>query len=335
MSEGRLAQEARACGIEVKVIDEREYPFWQIVYQATRFVKTRKIQVLHSHRYKENLLATLLAKRCQIPHLVRTLHGHPEPGGFKQWLVYVMDRATARFAAERVVSVSSNLTEYLRGHVDEERITIIPNGIDLGAVCSKLSHTEAKRQLGIAEDAPVIGIAARLELVKRIDLFLRAAKEIARQFPNARFVIVGRGSCEPRLRQVVSAAGLQDSVLFLGHRDDVYDALAAFDVLLVTSDHEGLPMVVLEAMAMSIPVVSRDVGGIPELIEHGVTGLLVPSADEYALASTCTSVLRDGALRQRLTRTARELVHVNYSAERNAADVVKLYRSLMESDNGS
>jgi glycosyltransferase involved in cell wall biosynthesis len=330
----RLAQELRKSGVDVKIISESEKSFPRILMESAEYLRGRGVQVLHSHRYKENLLALLLALRYPV-RLVRTQHGQPEPhtgfSGLKQGFVYAVDRQIAKYAADHVISVSSDLTGYLQGHVSPKKITIVRNGISLDRVRSSLSPSEAKQRLFIRADAPVIGIATRLTAIKRLDLFVATAACISKTLPNARFVIAGGGAEENRLRQLIQQVGMEHEILLPGHRADIYDVMRAMDILLLTSDHEGLPMVLLESMALGIPVVSRQVGGIPEVIEDGVTGCLVSSDSPVSLARVCVSLLRDPERRRRIADGARSEVEQNYSAEQNSADIAQIYKSLVPS----
>jgi glycosyltransferase involved in cell wall biosynthesis len=332
LNEGRLAQEARRSGAEVKVIAESAHTFFEILGEATRYVRGRAIRILHSHRYKENLLAALLARRCRVPFVVRTEHGRPEPfkglEQLKQRVLQQVDRLVGSYATDRVISVCAELQPHLARYVNPRRIAVIRNGLDTTDVRSDLSALEAKRRLNIPDSCPVLGYAGRLVPVKRLDIFLAAAKEMARRIPDSRFVVAGHGSERPRLEEMAGALGLQHRVLFLGHRDDIYDVLRALDVFVLCSDHEGLPMVLLEALHMGIAVVARRVGGLPEVIQDGVSGSLVDSADPSALTDACVRLLEDSNLRRRLARGGQSRVAERFSAEHTAADVADLYRSM-------
>lgn len=332
LNEGRLAKEARRSGAEVKVITESTHSFVEILAEATTYLRARGVIILHSHRYKENVLAALLAWRCRVPFVVRTEHGRPEPfiglKHLKQKVLRQIDRAVGSYATDRVISVSAELQPHLAKYVNPRRIAVIPNGLDTRKVASRLSPLEAKRRLNIPENCLVLGYAGRLVPIKRLDIFLAAAKDLAGRTPDARFVVVGDGSERPRLEKMAAGLGLQDRVLFLGHRDDTYDVLRALDVFVMCSDHEGLPMALLEALHMGIPVVARRVGGIAEVIQDGVSGSLVDSADPRALGDACVRLLEDSNLRRRLARGGQSRVAERFSAERTAADVADLYRSM-------
>jgi glycosyltransferase involved in cell wall biosynthesis len=332
LNPGRLAEEVRSCGIEVKIIPESRRNFIAILSEATRYLKSQRIRILHSHRYKENVLAAALARLCRIPYVLRTQHGLPEPFvGFrnmKQQIIQRLDRFVARRATDRVISVSSEMTGRLGQRMDPRKIVTIPNGLEPTAVRSDLSVTEARDRLGIPRACRVLGTAGRLEPIKRLDLFLRAAKLISVERPDTRYVIAGGGREEPGLRALADSLGLGQQVLFLGHRNDIYDVLRALDVLILCSDHEGLPMVLLEALSLGVAVVARAVGGIPEVITHNAQGVLVDSASPIALAQACLGLLGDDARRDRLAKAGAGLVGEKFSAQMTAACVSQLYFSL-------
>jgi glycosyltransferase involved in cell wall biosynthesis len=332
LNEGRLAEEARNCSAEVMVIPENRYSFFRILNRAADFLRGRDVRVLHSHRYKENLLAALLASRLGIPAVVRTQHGAPEPvpPQNRLWhsLVHWVDRVVARQSTDRIIAVSEDLRRRLAAQYGEERVALIHNGIDLERVVSSLSVAEAKQQLGLPADSLVVGTAGRLERIKRLDIFLEAAKRILAEEPRARFVIAGDGRQAPELRELAAQLNLFERVLFLGHRHDVHDVIRAMDVFVLCSDHEGLPMVLLEAMALGTPVVVRPVGGIAEVVEDERNGVWVRSDRPYDLANACLRVLQDADLRRCLCAAGMTQVRERFSGARTAAQVSKLYRTL-------
>jgi L-malate glycosyltransferase len=331
LQECRLAHELRSAGIDVQVASEGQKSFPQVLSECSKFVKSRNIQVLHSHNYKENLVALLLSRFCKVPHLVRTEHGHPEPysvvRNLKHWCVLGADRLAAKYATARIVGVSSDIGEYWKRRADPRRVTV-SNGVDLERVTSSFRPPEAKRLLGIAGDSFVVGIAARLECIKRHDLFVATAKYLAERLPNANFVIAGGGRQKESLQRLILESGLQERVALLGERNDVYDVLRAMDILLICSDHEGIPMVMLEAMALGVAVVARKVGGMPEVIQDGVNGILVPSESPEDLGHACLSIFTNPRLREILTQVAYDEIHRRYSAEKHARTIVELYQSV-------
>ncbi len=328
----RLARELRSAGAEVHVASAQDRSFARMISECSQFVKSRKVQIVHSHCYKENLLALALSYVCKIPHLVRTEHGHPEPysvvRNLKHWCVLAADRMAAKYTPERIISVSSDLAEYWKMHANPEKVIVLRNGVDLEQTVSGFTVGEAKQRLGIPQDNFVVGIGARLEPIKRLDLFVATANYLAGRIPNCKFIITGGGRQEQWLRQLVGSSGLQDRVLLLGERNDMYDVLRAMDVLLICSDHEGVPMVMLEAMTLGTAVVSRNVGGISEVIDHGSTGVLVPSGNPEALGGACMELFERPDLRASLAQSARGVICRKYSAEKNAQSVLRMYRAI-------
>jgi glycosyltransferase involved in cell wall biosynthesis len=333
LNEGRLACELRRAGANVKVIPEANNSFLQILKEAIFFVRQQNVQILHSHRYKENLLSHLLALRCNIRVTVQTKHGMGEPfTGWKclrQFFHQQLDQWTARIASDAVIAVSAEMTPLLRRAYGFRKVLTIRNGIDTARVISRFSRAEAKANIGCTH-SPAIGIVGRLEPIKRIDLFLAMARIVTAQLPAAQFIVAGDGSLRESLIHSARAAGLEGNVLFLGHREDIHDVLRALDVLVMCSDHEGLPMVLLEAMCLGVPVVGRAVGGIGEVLESGRNGVSVPSAAPEDLANACMQLLDDRLLADRLCRNAAQTVQREFSMERNAGAIRCLYRSLYE-----
>lgn len=332
LNEGRLADEIRRSGIDVCVIPECKHNFFQILSRAAQFLKHKNVHVLHSHRYKENLLAALLARCCRVPVHVSSRHGAPEPftgwRGYKQGAIETLDRAVARYATDRIVSVSEELRRYLTNRLPTGKVVTIYNGIDEEKVFSRFTAGEAKEQLGIPADCAVVGTAGRLDPIKRLDIFLNAAKQIGNALRNTRFVIAGDGTEASRLRVLTSSLGLSERVLFLGHRDDIYDVIRSMDIFVFCSDHEGLPMALLETLYLGVPVVARPVGGIAEVIQEGVSGVWVPSAEPADLASACISLLRDDSRRKSIARAGTAVVAKEFTARHTAAQTANLYRSL-------
>jgi glycosyltransferase involved in cell wall biosynthesis len=332
LHEGRLASELRSFGVVVQVINNQHKSFPQIVSECSAFVRSRNIQVLHSHDYKLNLIALSLSHICNVPHLVRTEHGRPEPysavRNLKHWCVLIADRLAARYTSAQILSVSSDLGEYWKMHVNPRNVTVLHNAVDLERVSSNFSPAEAKRRLGIPCDSFVVGIAARLECIKRHDLFIATARYLAERIPKSNFIIAGGGRQKESLQRLILEAGLQERVALLGERNDVYDVMRAMDILLICSDHEGIPMVMLEAMALGVAVVARKVGGMPEVIRHGVNGILVPSDSPVDLGRACWSIFKRPRLRANLTQIACDEIHRRYSAEKHARTVVELYQSI-------
>ena len=331
LNQGRLAKELQDAGIAVQIIAEREHGFVSTLRLAVEFLRERNVRIVHSHRYKENLLAALLAQRCGIPVQVRTAHGRPEPfrgwKGLRHGMIDAVDRWSGRLMANAVVAVSDGMAPSLAATYGEQKIVTIRNGIETSRVYSRYARADARTQLRLA-DAPVVGLVGRLVPIKRLDLFVRMAEKVSRQMTSVQFVIVGDGPERTTWIEQVRTAGLSQKVRFLGHREDVYDVLRALDVLVMCSDHEGMPMALLEAQWLGVPVVGRRVPGVSEILRNEWNGLCVEGDDPQVLASACLLLLCDAELGQALCQRAAQEIERHYSAASNAVLMAQLYGRL-------
>ena len=331
-NDGRLANELRQLGIDVTVVDEATHNSLEIVLMLSRYLIEHRIDVVHTHRYKDTVLGAIAAKIAGVPHVVRTMHGLREPmtvwNRFKFGLYESIDNFMLRAAADRVIAVSNRMSGALMANgLKAARIATIHNGIDLRTIVPVKAREEIRRELGLG-DAIVIGTAGRLDAVKGQDTLLHAAKLILEQEPRARFVIAGDGPLEHDLKALASRLGIDHACRFLGARSDVHAVIAAMDVFTLPSLSEGLPMAVLEAMSLSRPVVVSNVGGLPEVIRHRESGMLVPPADANALASACLELTRDRGLAARVGAQARRVVESEFSHEHNGRALVDLYSAI-------
>ena len=187
---------------------------------------------------------------------------------------------------------------------------------------------ELRAELGVG-DAPLIGIVARLVPIKAHEVFLAAAAEVRRQVPGARFLIVGDGELRQALEQQTAALGLTDAVRFLGWRADIDRLYADIDVVALTSRNEGSPVALIEAMASGVPVVSTEVGGVADVVQHGVSGLLAPMDDAAGIARHILTLLADPAMRHTMGQHGRARVAATYDAGRLVTDIETLYEDLV------
>lgn len=331
-NDGRLAHELRALGVDVAIADESRRNAAQIVMSLARYLRRHRIDIVHTHRYKDTILGAAAAKLAGVRHVVRTMHGLREP--LTGWNLVkfrgyeTLEKAVLLVAADRVIAVSNRMATALTGDgYPAALVTAIHNGIDLGNVRPTRSRAEMRRELGIVDDAIVIGTAGRLSPVKGHDHFLRAARLMLDREPRARFVVAGGGPLEDDLVALASRLGIGGACHFLGPRADVLELIAAMDVFALPSLNEGMPMAVLEAMALGTPVAATDVGGIPEVVRDRQTGLLVQPGDAHGMADACLQLARDRAWARQLAAEARRLVEAEYSRERAGQALCDVYRT--------
>src|SRR5574340_951244 len=207
----------------------------------------------------------------------------------------------------RLIAVSeSSAADLTSRGVAPAKVVAIPNGVEAARFRVAPEVRQRVRQsLGLPASAPVIGTVGSLVPLRNHALLLEAAKIVSTASSEARFVVVGEGSEGPRLRAKAQELGLADRVIFTGERSDIPELLSAFDVFALSCDTEGFGLAALEAMAAGLPIVATRVGALPELIQEGVNGLLVPPGEAPALAEALLRLLREEALAGRLGQAAR------------------------------
>jgi len=237
-----------------------------------------------------------------------------------------------RFAMKfcsKVVSVSNATADWLvdRRGLARDKVTVIPYGVDLDLFQGGGGNQALKHQLGFKPDDKLVGVVARLHPQKGHCYFIEAARLIADEFSNAKFVLIGDGDLRDDLEKQVAAAGLTESFSFLGFRNDVRELLRTLDVFVLPSLYEGLPNVILEAMATSLPVVATAVDGTVELVDNGKTGFLVEPKQPDALAAAISQLLRNGNLRESCGAAGRCKVEQKFSLAQQVTNFQNLYES--------
>ncbi|MGB9185684.1 MAG: glycosyltransferase [Solirubrobacteraceae bacterium] len=288
-------------------------------------LRRERFDILHTHKFASNVWGTAIGSACRVPVMVAHEHSwgyEGEPG--RAWL----DGQMVGRLATRFVAVSSADGERMvsHEHVDPGKVVVIPNGYIPSPVAT---DTDVRAELGLDSQALIIGIAAVLRPEKRIDLLLAAHVKVREQVPRAHLVIAGDGECRHALETQAHALGIEDAVHFLGARSDVDSVLRAADVGALSSDREGSPLLVFECMANNAPMVATAVGGVPDVLEHERTGLLVPRRDPAALASGLIRLLTEPERRLAMATAGRDALH-RYTIDVIAGRFGSLYDSLVD-----
>jgi len=236
----------------------------------------------------------------------------------------------ARYALyDRVIAISEEIRRVLlKAGVPERKVVCVPSAADLRAVEKPVSHDALTDTLGLTPDAIVIGVVAQLIERKGHAYLLRAFSDIAAAIPQARLVFFGRGPLADKLRAQANELNVGDKVILPGFRDDMAELMGAIDLIVHPATAEGLGVALLEAAAARRPIIASAVGGIPEVIRDGETGILVRPRDVNALARSVLRVLRDPALARRLGEGARARVAARHSVPAMSAGNLAVYRAL-------
>lgn len=300
---------------------------WRVVTQALAVCKREKVTVWHGHDYKTNALGLLL-KRLWPMRLVTTVHGWVQQTR-RTPLYYRIDRlCLPRY--ERVICVSDDLLEAcLATGVPAKNCVLLENGIDAAEYSRRQTLADAKFALGLPADGFVIGAVGRLSGEKGFDVLIRSVHALAAHGFDAHLVIVGEGGARATLESLIRELHLGDRVRLAGWQSDVKGYFEAMDVFALSSLREGLPNVVLEAMALEVPVVSTRVNGVPRLIEDGRNGFLVNAGDVDGLTAALAVLLTNGALRDVFRAAGRRTVETRYSFATRMHRLKRLYDELL------
>lgn len=321
---GPLAEELEAAGVRLVALD-RQGRFDLLAFrQLVRHLRRERIQVLHAHKFGSNVWGTLLGRLCRVPVVVAHEHTWSYEG---QPLRKLIDGRFIGRLASAFVAVSNADRERMIGleGVPAAKALTIPTAFVPRAA---QGGGDLRAELGIPANAHVVGTMAKLRPQKALSVLIEAFERVLVEIPGAHLVIAGEGPCRDELLAQASGKALGGRVHLAGQRTDLDSVLATFDVAAMSSDFEGLPLFVFECMAHLTPLVSTEVGGVPDVVEDGLTGLLVPPRDPAALAGALTRLLGDEDLRARLAEDAGRRLP-DYTMQRAAERFAALYERLL------
>lgn len=331
--DGVFAIDERAAKAGVDYVEVRErHSFDLSVWNKLRaLIAERRIDIIHAHEYKTDLLALMLS-RVTGARALATVHGWTGHSARERRFYYPADkRVLARFP--RLIAVSSEIAgELIRHGADPTRVTTILNAIDHRQFRRDPAQVPAARAaLGLAPHHVVIGAVGRLEPQKRFDLLLDAFAMLHRANPHLRLVIAGDGSLKQALHDQRRALRLEDSVILPGHIGDVRPLHHAFDLFAQSSDYEGTPNAVLEAMAMETPVIATEAGGTAELVRDGEHGRIIGIGRVDALIGALQAAMADPDATRFMVDNARRRVEGELSFETRVRRVERIYEEMTSS----
>jgi glycosyltransferase involved in cell wall biosynthesis len=318
---GPLAAEFRAAGARLLAVPKAlgGYDRTLSARLLAAFLRSR-FDVVHTHNPIPLIYAAIPA-RVSGARAIHSKHG-PHPDSWQR----VMLRRAGAAATHAFVGVSQSVADYARSirEVQSSKIHVITNGTDTDRfVADPARRKTARAALGIPDDAFVIGTVGRMAAVKNHPLLVRAAAPLLDE--RTRLVIVGGGAESEQTRALAKELGVDAFAHFPGETNDVAPYLAAFDVFALSSDSEGLPLCLTEAMSASLPLVCTAVGGVPALVDEGETGLLSPAGDDGALRASIERLKTDRTLGSLMGKRGREVALERYSADRMTEDYLRLY----------
>ena len=322
--DGVVAQAIQALDIPVYDTQMRGKADLGAFSRLFKHLRSQRPTILHTSLFHANLPGRITGSLVGVPIIISSERTMAMESEWRYWL----NRWTINMV-DRVVAVSKNVGDFCITHIrlPAQKVVVIHNGVEILPL-SPYAKEQARQALGLPQEALVCGAVSRLKPVKGIDDLLIAFAQV-REKQDAHLVIVGEGSERQRLEELVRKIGCSDRVIWAGYRDDVLQLLPAFDLFIQSSHHEGLPNTVLEAMAASLPVVATGVGGTPELVVNGKTGLLVPPGDPAALAGAISVLLEKPESRGKMGQAGRQRVKMHFSVDEMVRKTEQLYEQLL------
>ena len=323
----QLARKAAAWGAPIISVPDRGFWDWRIVPHFLDLCRRERVRLWHGHDYKSNLLGLLLRPFWPM-RLVTTVHGWVHRTARTPLYYWLDRRCLPRY--ERVICVSEDLcAEARRAGVPARRCVLVENAIDTEEFARRHSPAEAKRRLGLDPGRLLVGAVGRLSAEKGFDLLIRAIDQLARGGMDVGLIIAGEGDERPQLDRLIAELGQAARVRLLGYRADPRELYEAMDVFALSSLREGLPNVVLEALAMETPVVATRIAGVPCVVRDGETGVLVEPGSVAELAQALARLGGDADLRARFARAGRQMIEQSYSFARRMDRIRAIYDELL------
>jgi glycosyltransferase involved in cell wall biosynthesis len=306
------------------------------IWKLYRLIRQYKPHIVHTHTAKAGFVGRIAAKLAGVPVIIHTFHGHVFHGYFspaKTRLFILLERFTARFTTTIITLTASQADELANVYhiAPRSKFTVMSGGLELDRYAAAPRKTGAfRREWSIPDDAPLIAIVGRLVPVKNHALFLGAAALVHAALPEAQFAVVGDGELRGEIESQVDQLGLRGVIIFTGWQKDVLPVYSDSDALVISSLNEGTPFSVIEALAAGCPVIATSVGGLPDLLENGALGALVPSQDAPALANAMIHVIQQPPD----TAALREDVVKRFGVERLASELEGIYRKKLDTEKG-
>jgi glycosyltransferase involved in cell wall biosynthesis len=329
----QLERKAAAWRAPLLSVPDRGPWDWRVVQHFLGICRRENVAIWHGHDYKSNALGILLSRFWPM-RLVTTVHGWVHHTR-RTPLYYAIDRLSLRHY-EAVICVSPDLLSRCRScGVPAERCLLLENGIDTEQYSRKQSIVAAKRRLGVPTERTLVGAIGRLSAEKGFDHLVRALDQLLRGGHDLELWIAGEGDEKHRLKGLIRELGREERIRLLGYCADTRSLYEALDVFALSSLREGLPNVVLEAMAMEVPVIATRIAGVPGLIQDGGNGLLVEPGSIDELAAALARLHADRGLRQRLASAGRQTIDsTRFSFAERMRQIAALYDRLLDRSTG-
>lgn len=318
--ESPFTRTLRQIGCHVFITPVSDDPPWRSIQLALEVIRHQHIDLIHAHMPKAHVLAGLASCLTQTP-AIATVHGMnvtaQELG---------MSRATG---THLVVVCQAAYTEALALGMPPERVTLIPNGVDTEIFRAECKGDCFRKSLNLLSDTPLVDFVARIDLEKGPDQFVRVAQLVHVERPDVHFALVGEGAIDKQIMKLIRQMNLSDCVHMAGVWENPWDVYPALDILVCTSRSEGMPLALLEGMACGRPIVAMAVGGVPEVVVVGNTGLLLPPTDIEGMANAPLKLLEQPGRRQQMEQASRQRAEEVYDLRQSVSLISGLFKGIV------
>ena len=309
---GDYAAELEKESIKVIALDKRPKLDLQIIGKLVKVMKDNKIDIVHAHLWTSNFWGRVAAKIANVPIIICTEHN---VDSWKSLFHHAIDSFLSRFT-DKIIAVSNKVKEFYVGKgIPSKKIEVIYNGVQTnGSQGHKDTRSHVKQEFGIKDEEKVLAVIGRLVEQKGHKYLLEALSQLNGKY-DFKLLVVGNGPLTESLKSQVTSLKLDDKVIFTGFRRDINRLFEAIDVLVMPSLREGLPLIALEAMISGVPIVATKVGGTPEVVEDGISGVLVSQKNPAELANGLRKILDDKELAEKYVENGKNRVKDLFSID--------------------
>jgi len=329
-----LLKFAKDIGITVDVVYLKHYFDVIAIFRIRKLLKKYQVNILHCHEYKSDIygfLATILSRVKKVT----TVHGWLGIAKIKKNIkskIYEYVDATIRRKFDRVIGVSRRLCDLLiKKGCSPNRVKLVYNGLDFERFKVSNSNDDIRKELNLTRDVKIIGAVGRLSEEKGYKYLLEAAVQVIKVFPNTLFVIVGDGPLRDKLLKMASKLNIKNKVIFTGYRRNIIGYISAMDIFVSSSLWEGFGLSLIEAMILGKPVITTNVGIVPEFIENNRTGIVINTKNSIELAEAIKKLLSSEKQLREIAIAGKELVRNKFSAKEMTKKYEDIYIKLVNS----
>lgn len=319
-----IYKRATEAGITTFGVEMGRLGFLKGVRVILKIIKSEKISIINTHSSRDSWLGSV-AGRVAGKKIIRTRHIS------SKLKTDVLTRLIYGPLCDGIITTGTFIKKQVAKElkISPLKIHSIPTGIDVDSFI-QADRLKVRAELGIPEESTVIGIAAAIRSWKGHEYILKAMPMILMEYPDTRLVIAGEGDLRYHIEKIISELGLDKSVILTGHREDIPDVVASFDISVMASyASEGVPQFALQSMAAGKPVIGTDTGGIPEVVKDGINGFIIPPKDPAGIATAAKALLSDRALMEKMGEAGRIMAIKEHTREKMLDGIEELYARLL------